>query len=180
MYLMIRKEEQMIFIELIIIAVKNCKLIITILYKEGFDYRILVIDGKFVAAAFREPAFVVGNGENTIIELIEEVNKDPERGIGHEKNLTKIDIDYMTESLLEDQQLNLNSILSKGEKIYIKSTANISAGATATDVSDTVHPLNRLMAERISRIIGLNVMGIDISLTIWKIPSTQILLLCSK
>ncbi len=131
-------------------------------YLSGFDYRILVIDGKFVAAALREPAYVVGNGIDTIRKLIQEVNKDPERGIGHEKNLTQVTIDYMTERLLEIQKLTLESILADGEKIYIKSTANLSAGGTALDVTENVHPLNQLMAERISQIVGLNVIGIDI------------------
>lgn len=128
----------------------------------GFDFRILVIDGKFVAAARREPAFITGNGRDSIQKLIEEVNKDPERGIGHEKNLTIIKIDYMTKRLLDFQNLTLESILCEGEKVYVKSTANISTGGTSEDVTDSIHPLNRLMAERISKIIGLNVIGIDI------------------
>lgn len=143
-------------------ASKICETILVEKYLEGFDYRILVIDGKFVAAALREPAFVIGNGRNNIKELIEETNKDPERGIGHEKNLTQITIDYMTERLLAVKDLTLKSILEDGRKIYVKSTANLSAGGIAEDVTDNVHPLNQLMAERISRIIGLNVIGIDI------------------
>lgn len=131
-------------------------------YLEGHDFRMLVIDGKFVAAAMREPAFIIGNGRDTIDDLINELNKDPERGTGHEKNLTKVKFDYTTKRLLENKNLTLSSILEDGKKLYIKSTANISAGGTARDVTDMVHPLNILMAERISRIIGLNVMGIDI------------------
>ncbi len=139
-----------------------CNTVLVERYLLGFDFRVLVIDGKFVAASLREPAFVIGNGIATIRRLIEETNKDPERGIGHEKNLTLITIDKMTERILEFQGLTLESILSDGEKIYIKYIANISSGGTAKDVTDTVHPLNKLMAERISQIIGLNVMGIDL------------------
>ncbi len=131
-------------------------------YLEGFDYRILVIGGKFVAAALREPAFVIGNGKDTIEGLIDEVNNDPNRGFGHEKSLTRINADCMTERLLAINQLTLESILAKGEKCYVKSTANLSSGGTAIDVTDNVHPLNQLMAERISQIIGLNVIGIDL------------------
>ena len=144
------------------IADKICETSLVEKYLEGFDYRILVIDGKFVAAALREPAYVIGNGTSSIGDLIDEINKDPDRGIGHEKSLTRIKIDYMTERLLAVRKLSLNSIPADGEKIYIKSTANISAGGTALDVTETVHPLNRLMAERISRIVGLNVIGIDL------------------
>jgi len=131
-------------------------------FLEGLDYRILVIDGKFAAAALREPAYVVGNGKDTIQDLIDEINKDPERGFGHEKNLTRINVDFMTERLLSMNNLSLNSVLPENTKIFIKSTANLSAGGTAVDVTSDVHPLVRSMAERISRIIGLNVIGIDI------------------
>ena len=156
-------------------AEEICDTVLVEKYLYGFDFRVLVIDGKFVAAALREPAFVIGNGRDTIERLIEETNKDPERGIGHEKNLTKITIDDMTIRLLALQQLTLRSILIKGEKVYIKSTANISSGGIAKDVTDTVHPLNKLMAERISQLIGLNVMGIDIIASSLEIPlSNQI------
>lgn len=131
-------------------------------YLEGFDFRVLVIDGKFVAAALREPPYVIGNGKDTIQQLIDEVNKDPERGIGHEKNLTRIIADSMTERLLAVKQLSLKSVLVDGEKVYVKSTANLSVGGTALDVTENVHPLNQVMAQRISQIIGLNVIGIDI------------------
>lgn len=136
----------------------------------GFDFRILVIDGKFVAAARLEPPYITGNGKDTIQDLIQEINKDPERGIGHEKNLTQITIDYMTEQVLASQKLTLKSILSEGEKVYIKSTANISTGGTAEDVTDNVHPLNRLMSERISRIVNLNVIGIDVVANSLEVP----------
>ncbi|RQD71913.1 MAG: cyanophycin synthetase [Tindallia sp. MSAO_Bac2] len=143
-------------------AGKICDTCLVEKYLGGFDFRILVIDGKFVAAALREPAFVIGNGKDSIRQLIDEINRDPQRGIGHEKSLTKITVDYMTERLMTIQNLTLESILAEGEKVYIKSTANLSAGGTALDVTDKVHPLNQLMAERISRIVDLNVIGIDI------------------
>lgn len=128
----------------------------------GTDFRILVINGKFVAAAKREPAFVIGDGSSSVQELIDEVNTDPQRGVGHEKNLTKITIDAMTERLLVINDLSLEDILPAGEKLYIKSTANLSSGGTAVNVTENVHPLVKLMAERIARIIGLDVIGIDI------------------
>lgn len=131
-------------------------------YLIGSDFRLLVINGKFVAAALREPAYVIGNGKDTIRQLIDEINKDPDRGIGHEKNLTRITADCMTERLLALSRLSLESVLGIDEKKYVKSTANLSAGGTAYDVTENVHPMNQLMAERISQIIGLNVIGIDV------------------
>ncbi|MDP3387076.1 MAG: cyanophycin synthetase [Eubacteriales bacterium] len=155
----INKEELLVAYE---IACEICEICLIEKYLEGFDFRILVIDGKFVAAALREPAYVIGNGKDTIRQLIEEINKDPERGIGHEKNLTRITADSMTERLLAVKKLTLESVLAEGIKRYVKSTANLSSGGTALDVTENVHPLNQLMAERISQIIGLNVIGIDI------------------
>lgn len=128
----------------------------------GHDFRIMVIDGKFQAAALREPAAVVGNGMYTIGKLIEVTNSDPKRGDGHENILTKISIDHETLRILELQDLTLDSILDNGQKLYLKSTANLSTGGTATDVTDIIHPHNHLMAERISKLIGLNVIGIDL------------------
>jgi cyanophycin synthetase len=101
------------------------------------------------------------------------VNNDPDRGFGHEKSLTRITADYMTEQLLSVKQLTLDSILANGEKCYVKSTANLSSGGTALDVTENVHPLNQLMAERISRIIGLNVIGIDLIADTLEKPLTK-------
>lgn len=144
------------------LASEICQTCIVEKFLQGFDFRILVINGTFVAAALRDPAFVLGNGKDTILDLIKAINQNTERGNGHEKNLTQITIDDLTLNLLGRQKLNLESILPDGQKIYIKATANISSGGTALDVTENVHPLNQRMAERISQIVDLNVVGIDI------------------
>jgi cyanophycin synthetase len=131
----------------------------------GVDFRVLVIDGKLVAAACREPAHVVGDGELTIRRLIDQVNRDPRRGLGHERMLTVITVDHMTERLLSLGGYSLDDVLPAGEKCYLKSTANLSTGGTARDVTDEVHQDVRLMCERIARIIGLDCVGIDIVAT---------------
>ena len=129
---------------------------------QGFDFRLLVIDYQLVAAAKRTPAHVTGNGKSTIGQLIKKVNADPRRGFGHENMLTEISVDKMTRHILETRKLTLRSVLPKGKTLYLKTTANLSTGGTATDVTDLVHPYNRFMAERIARIIGLDICGIDI------------------
>jgi cyanophycin synthetase len=128
----------------------------------GFDFRVLVIDYKFVCAALRTPASVTGDGKKTIQELIDEVNKDPRRGYGHEKVLTSIKVDNFTWKMLEDKGYNLETVPADGEVVLLKPTANLSTGGTATDVTDEVHPANIFMCERIARIIGLDICGIDI------------------
>lgn len=128
----------------------------------GYDHRILVINNKFICAAKRTPAAVVGDGKRSIQELIDIVNSDPRRGFGHEKTLTQIKVDHFTENILNEKNLTLESVLPEGEQLLLKPTANISTGGTATDVTDLVHPSNVFMCERISRIIGLDICGIDI------------------
>lgn len=131
-------------------------------YITGFDFRVLVINHKMVAAARRVPAHVVGDGELNIQELIDKENTDPRRGYGHENVLTEIDVDKDTNELLEKLNYTLGTIPQKGEIVYLKSTANLSTGGTSIDVTDMIHPENVQMAERVSRIIGLDVCGIDI------------------
>ncbi|MBC8045545.1 MAG: cyanophycin synthetase [Fimbriimonadaceae bacterium] len=131
-------------------------------YITGYDYRLLVINYKFVSAALRKPASIVGDGKSTVKELIEEVNKDPRRGYGHENVLTSIKYDDHTIRLLEKLGMDENSIPKAGEEVCLKSTANLSTGGTATDVTEIVHPNNIFIAERIARTIGLDISGIDI------------------
>ena len=131
-------------------------------YVTGYDFRVLVINHKMVAAARRVPANVVGNGEMNIQQLIEKENLDPRRGYGHENVLTEILVDKDTNELLEKLNYTLESVPQKGEIVYLKSTANLSTGGTSIDVTDMIHPENVTMCERVSKIIGLDVCGIDI------------------
>ena len=143
-------------------AQKYSKKVIVEKYITGFDFRVLVINHKMVAAARRVPAHVVGDGELDIQALIDKENTDPRRGYGHENVLTEIDVDKDTNELLEKLNYTLETVPQKGELVYLKSTANLSTGGTSIDVTDMIHPENVQMAERVSRIIGLDVCGIDI------------------
>ncbi len=128
----------------------------------GRDFRVLVVNYKFVAAALRTPAAIIGDGLHTIKELIDIVNSDPRRGYGHEKVLTAIKVDAFTMDILEKKHYTLDTVLKDKEELWLKPTANLSTGGTATDVTDIVHPSNIFMCERIARIIGLDICGIDI------------------
>ncbi len=131
-------------------------------YYVGRDHRVLVVDGKVVAVAERVPAHVVGNGRNTISELIEETNKDPNRGEGHDKVLTNIELDRTSYQLLERQGYTLESVPQRGEICYLRATANLSTGGIAVDRTDDIHPENVWLAQRVAKIIGLDIAGIDI------------------
>lgn len=143
-------------------AKKYSRKVIVERFITGYDFRVLVINNKMVAAAQRVPAHVKGDGTNSIEKLIEIENKDPRRGYGHENVLTEITIDRDTLDLLEKKGYTLETVPAKGEIVYLKSTANLSTGGTSIDVTDMVHPENIFLAERISRVIGLDVCGIDI------------------
>lgn len=142
-------------------------------YIRGYDHRILVINYKFICAARRTPAAVTGDGKLTIQQLIDEVNKDPRRGFGHEKVLTAIKVDSFTQNILNDKGLTLDTVLPEGEELWLKPTANLSTGGTATDVTDHVHPSNIFMCERIARIIGLDICGIDIMAPDLSVPLNE-------
>ena len=139
-------------------------------YITGFDFRVLVINYKFICAALRTPASVTGDGIHDIIWLIEETNKDARRGYGHEKVLTQIKVDDFTQKMLDEKGYTLESIPAKDEFVLLKPTANLSTGGTSTDVTDEVHPVNIFLAERIAKIIGLDICGIDIMASDLKTP----------
>ncbi|NOE36383.1 MULTISPECIES: cyanophycin synthetase [unclassified Ruegeria] len=127
----------------------------------GFDHRMLVVNNKLVAVAKRVPGHVVGDGTHTIAELVDIVNEDPRRGIGHEKVLTMLEIDNQANRLMENAGVTEETVLPDGEVFYLRSTANLSTGGTAIDLTDVVHPDNRDMAERAIMAVGLDVGGVD-------------------
>ncbi|MES2125176.1 MAG: cyanophycin synthetase, partial [Gemmatimonadota bacterium] len=127
----------------------------------GDDHRLLVVDGELVAATRRTPGHVVGDGQSTVTQLVDIVNSDPRRGIGHEKVLTRLELDDQAEQMLERQGLTRDSVPAAGMTVPLRSTANLSTGGTATDVTDVIHPDNAEMAVRAIRAVGLDVGGVD-------------------
>ncbi|MCX8954234.1 cyanophycin synthetase [Ruegeria sp. NA] len=127
----------------------------------GFDHRMLVVNDKLVAVAKRVPGHVIGDGTHTIAELVDIVNQDTRRGIGHEKVLTRLELDNQANRLMENAGVTEDTVLPEGEVFYLRSTANLSTGGTAIDLTDVVHPDNRDMAERAIMAVGLDVGGVD-------------------
>jgi cyanophycin synthetase len=128
---------------------------------QGDDHRLLVIDGTLVAAARRMPGHVVGDGRSTIARLVEVVNQDPRRGAGHENMLTRLELDEVADRMLAARGYDRESVPPEGELVFLRKTANLSTGGTAIDVTDVIHPDNRLMAERAIRAVGLDIGGVD-------------------
>ncbi|MEM8718769.1 MAG: cyanophycin synthetase [Cyanobacteria bacterium P01_G01_bin.39] len=131
-------------------------------FYQGNDHRVLVINDKVVAVAERVPAHVVGNGKATIEELIEITNQDPRRGNGHDNVLTKITVDQTAQAVLAKQGYSLDSVLPTQKTAYLRATANLSTGGVAIDRTDEIHPENVWLAQRVAKIIGLDIAGIDI------------------
>jgi cyanophycin synthetase len=128
----------------------------------GNDFRLLVIGDHMVAAARRDPPYVIGDGVHSIRELVDEVNADPRRGDGHATTLTKIRIDEIAVARLDIQGYTPASVPPKGARVILRNNANLSTGGTATDVTDDVHPEVAARAVEAARMVGLHIAGVDI------------------
>ena len=131
-------------------------------FAEGRDHRVLVVDGKVIAAAERVPAHVMGDGKRTIQELIEIGNRDPRRGVGHTKSLTRLPADRTTEEFLAASGRSLEMVPKKGEFVGLRQTANLSTGGTSIDRTDEMHPDNVTACEMAAGVVGLDIAGIDV------------------
>ena len=143
------------------VAREHARGIIVESFITGEDHRMLVVNGKLIAASKRVPGHVVGDGKHTIEQLVEITNQDPRRGIGHEKTLTRLELDHQADTLLTKKGYTKATVPAAGERVYLRSTGNLSTGGTAIDVTDMVHPDNREMATRAIAAVGLDVGGVD-------------------
>ena len=143
------------------VAREHSRSVIVESFIAGEDHRMLVINGELVAVAKRVPGHVVGDGVHTIEQLVELVNQDPRRGVGHEKVLTRLEFDNQAEVLLSRKGYTRESVPAPGESVFLRATGNLSTGGTATDLTDLVHPDNIAMAVRAVKAIGLDVGGVD-------------------
>ncbi|MBQ5946645.1 cyanophycin synthetase [Massilia sp. ST3] len=131
-------------------------------YLPGHDYRLLVIGDKLVAAARRDPPQVVGDGKQTVRQLVEQVNRDPRRGDGHATSLTKIRFDDIALATLSKQGLDADSVPAEGQRVVLRNNANLSTGGSATDVTDDVHPEVAARAIAAAHMVGLDICGVDL------------------
>jgi cyanophycin synthetase len=142
-------------------AHEHSRAVIVESFVTGNDYRMLVVNGRLIAVAQRVPGHVIGDGKHTVEELVEVTNQDPRRGIGHEKVLTRLELDHQAERCLRDLGLTRTDVPPQGQVIHLRLTGNLSTGGTAIDVTDTVHLDNAEMAMRAVKAIGLDVGGVD-------------------
>jgi cyanophycin synthetase len=142
-------------------AAEHSSSVIVETYLSGEDHRLLVVNGELIAATRRTPGRVIGDGTHNVRQLVDAVNQDPRRGVGHEKVMTRIELDAQADMMLTRQGLTVDSVPADGQAVLLRSTANLSTGGTATDVTDIIHPDNREMAVRAVTAIGLDVGGVD-------------------
>ncbi|MBW4645715.1 MAG: acetate--CoA ligase family protein [Goleter apudmare HA4340-LM2] len=128
----------------------------------GSDFRLLCVDGKFVAATERRPALVVGDGHSTIKELIQHENRKPARLDSPTSPMTKIQLDEAMELYLEAQGLSLDSVVEKDQTVYLRKVANLSAGGISINATHTVHHDNIILAQDIAQYFQLTCLGIDV------------------
>ena len=131
-------------------------------YLPGIDYRLLVVGDKLVAAARRDPPLVIGDGQRSVRELVEIVNRDPKRGDGHATPLTKIRLDDIAVDRLREQGLTPESVPALGQRVVLRNNANLSTGGSATDVTDEVHPEVASRAIAAAQMVGLDICGVDV------------------
>lgn len=130
-------------------------------FAPGADYRLLVIGDKVIAAARREPPYVVGDSLHTIAQLVDVINQDPCRGEDHATCLSKIPLDDVSLGVLADQGYTPESIPPADAKVLIRRNANLSTGGTAADVTDEIHPEVAARAVDAAKMIGLDIAGVD-------------------
>ncbi len=134
-------------------------------FHDGRDHRVLVVNGRVAACAERVAATVTGDGRSTIAELIEQANRDPRRGTGHRKILTRLAADARTEEHLARHGYALATVPPPGQEVTLRATANLSTGGTSIDRTDEMHPDNVTSCEMAARIVGLDIAGIDVLTT---------------
>ncbi len=143
-------------------AAAICDNVLVERYLPGNDFRLLVVGNKMVAAARRDPPQVVGDGVQTVRQLVDQVNRDPRRGSGHATSLTKIRFDDIALAALQSQGYDADSIAAKGKRIILRNNANLSTGGSATDVTDDVHPEVAARAVAAAQMVGLDICGVDV------------------
>ena len=130
-------------------------------FVSGNDYRVLVVGGRMVAVAERVPAHVIGDGKETVAQLVELANQDPRRGVRHEKVLTRIKVDDAAVALLKKQGFALEDVPDEGVMVKLAETGNMSTGGSSIDRTWDAHEENVEIAEEAARVVGLDVAGID-------------------
>ncbi len=124
----------------------------------GSDLRLHAIGGQLVAACTRRPAFVTGDGQHTVAELVEQRRHEMSR----QNPGNKLVVDDVTRELLTTQGLELTDVPPAGRDVQLKLTANMATGARAFDVTDRLHPSYTTWVSAIANCLNLQIFAVDI------------------
>lgn len=140
----------------------------------GTEYRFFVIDGQVQAILLRVPANVIGNGEQTVAELVAQKNQDPLRGTNHRAPLELIQLGDLEQLMLKEQGLTIDSIPAKDQVVYLRENSNISTGGDSIDVTAEFSDAYKEIAVAAVTALGAKVSGIDLIIPDKEIdPSTD-------
>jgi len=140
-----------------IAATQSDKVLVESFHK-GQDLRLIVIGYKLVAAAIRRPAEVVGNGRDTVRQLIERQSR---RRAAATSGESRIPLDTETERCVRKAGYELDEVPPEGTSFPVRKAANLHTGGTIHDVTDDLHPALAQAAVRVARAIGIPVVGVD-------------------
>ncbi|HPC82623.1 MAG TPA: hypothetical protein P5234_04900 [Thermoanaerobaculaceae bacterium] len=128
----------------------------------GSDHRLLAVNGRFAAALQRVPAYVDGNGRDSIEKLIDAENATEARADTARSPLGKIKVDEDLLDFLKQQGRTLATVPAAGERVYLRRVANLSAGGVSINVTDRVHPVNVKLVEDLASFFSMTCLGIDV------------------
>lgn len=143
------------------IAFRHDKSILVEEYVSGREFRFLVIGDEVAAVLHRVPANVQGDGNKSILELVNDKNNDPLRGVGHRAPLEKIVLGEIEEMFLESQGKDFNYIPGPGEVVFLRENSNISTGGDSLDYTDSVHKSYKEIAVKSAKAVGAAITGVD-------------------
>ena len=130
----------------------------------GKEYRFLIVGKKCVAVCYRIPANVIGDGQSTIEQLIEQTNQDPRRGTHHRKPLQKIEIEAILLNHLQAQGLSLQATPKKQDRVFLRENSNISTGGESIDVTANMPASLKKLAQQAARAVNSRLCGVDMIL----------------
>ncbi|MEW4369754.1 ATP-grasp domain-containing protein [Paenibacillus kandeliae] len=148
-------------------------------YVQGNDYRVLVIDSKVVAVTEYSPAYLVGDGQRTIGELIDDLNRQHLRQtpIGQLTLFHKLQPDdpSIVQSLAE-KGYTLDAVPETGCTVTLYSLQHTEIDKVSEfsrDCTDEIHAHNQALAIHAAQILNIDVAGIDIRCNDISIPLTS-------
>jgi D-alanine-D-alanine ligase-like ATP-grasp enzyme len=128
-------------------------------YVEGVDVRAVVIDHELVAAAIRHPAAILGNGVDTVADLVAARSRQREAETDGEST---IPVDEHLRDTVARAGYEMGDVLEAGKELAVRRTANLHTGGTLEDVTGILHPNLARVAVEASRVLRIPVVGIDL------------------